>query len=66
MSVVLGVVLAKCGNTHLPSATTNPSLRRHVDCGSQGSTALRATDNSSVHSGWGRPNNSYSRSNTDF
>lgn len=66
ISVILGVVFARCGKTDFPSATTNPSLRRQEACGSQGSTALKATESSSVHSGCGRPSSSYNRSNIDF
>lgn len=56
--MILGVYLARWGKTDWPSATTKPSLSLHDSWGSLGSTALKATDSSSVQSGWGSPNSS--------
>jgi len=66
ISVGEGVVLAKCGKINLPSAATKSSFKRQDDWCSQGSIALNATDNSSVHSGCCRPSKSNNKSKIDL
>lgn len=58
ISVMLGLILDKCGRMLFPSAATKPSFNLQDAWGSDGSIALKATDNSSVHSGCDNPNRS--------